>query len=58
MNNEMMYKMFLNTLTKMNDSDLENTLKKAKGLLSENDYNNLLSLVSQEKKKLQKDENK
>lgn len=54
MNNEIMYKMFLNTLTKMNDAELENTLQKAKGLLSENDYNSLVNLINLEKMKKMK----
>lgn len=54
LNNEMMYKMFLNTLTKMNDSDLQNTLQKAKGLLSETDYNNLVAIINKEKNNIKK----
>ena len=51
MNNEMMYKMFLNTIAKMNDQELEKALSKAKGLLSENDYNNLLVMIEKERNK-------
>ena len=51
MTNEMMYKMFLTTLSKMSDQDLKNALVKAKGMLSENDYNNLLALIEQERSK-------
>ena len=51
MTNEMMYKMFLTTLSKMSDQDLKNALTKAKGMLSENDYNNLLRLIEQERNK-------
>ncbi len=47
----MMYKMFLNTLSKMDDKELENSLVKAKGLLSENDYNNLLLIIEKERNK-------
>lgn len=54
LNNEIMYKMFLNTLAKMNDAELENTLQKAKGLLSENDYNSLVNLINLEKTKKMK----
>ena len=49
MDNEMMYKMFSTTLSKMEDSELENALKKAKELLSENDYQTLLSMVKKER---------
>ncbi|MBQ8444251.1 MAG: hypothetical protein IJX25_02750 [Clostridia bacterium] len=51
MNNEMMYKMFLSTLSRMSDQDLQNALVKAKGMLSENDYNNLLILIEKERNK-------
>ena len=51
MNNEMMYKMFLSTLSKMSDQELQNALNKAKEVLSENDYNNLLILVEKERNK-------
>lgn len=51
MNNEMMYKMFLNTISKMDEKELENALTKAKGLLSENDYNNLVLMIEKEKSK-------
>lgn len=44
-----MYKMFLNTLSKMNDQELQNALKKAKELLSDSDYQNLLKLIEKEK---------
>ena len=49
MDNEMMYQMFLSTLAKMNDTDLENALKKAKELLSENDYHTLQTMIQKEK---------
>lgn len=51
MNNEMMYKMFLATLSRMSEQDLQNALVKAKEVLSENDYNNLLVLIEKEKSK-------
>lgn len=51
MNNEMIYKMFFNTLAKMNDKELESALSKAKSLLSESDYNNLLVMIENEKNK-------
>lgn len=46
-----MYKMFLNTLSKMNDHELENALAKAKEVLSESDYNTLLTLIEKERNK-------
>lgn len=49
MNNEMMYKMFLNTISKMNDAELERALTKAREVLSDNDYNSLLALIEKEK---------
>lgn len=51
MNNEMMYKMFLNTLAKMDDKELEISLTKAKEMLSEKDYNNLLLVIEKERNK-------
>ena len=45
----MMYKMFLNTLAKMDDHELKNALTKAKDLLSENDYQALLSMIQKER---------
>lgn len=51
MNNEVMYKMFLSTLSKMSDTDLQNALKKAKEVLSDSDYQNLLKLIEKEKNK-------
>ena len=49
MDNEMMYKMFLSALAKMNATELENALKKAKELLSDNDYNTLLEMIQKER---------
>ena len=46
-----MYKMFLNTISKMSDQELENALTKAKGMLSEADYTNLLAIIEKEKNK-------
>lgn len=46
----MIYKMFLNTLAKMNDDELDAALKKAKDLLSDNDYARLLKMVQEQKK--------
>ena len=49
MDNEMMYKMFLGTLAKMNNTDMENALKKAKELLSDRDYNTLVEMIQKER---------
>ena len=49
LNNDMMYKMFLNTLAKMNDDELQVSLTKAKELLSEYDYENLIKLIEKER---------
>ena len=49
MDNEMMYKMFLSTISKMDDSELDTTLKKAKELLSEKDYNSLYNMIKKER---------
>lgn len=51
MDNEMMYKMFLSTLAKMNNTELDNALKKAKELLSERDYNTLVEMIQKERNK-------
>ena len=50
----MLYKLFLNTISKMNDNELENALKKAKEMLSENDYDKLLKFIEIEKAKMNK----
>ena len=44
MNNEMLYKLFLNSLGKMNDEELASALLKAKGMLNDNDYEKLLDV--------------
>ena len=49
MDNEMVYKMFVNSLLKMSDDELNNALKKAKEMLSEKDYNTLVSMIEKEK---------
>ena len=49
MDNEMMYKMFVATLSKMSDADLNNALQKAKNLLSEKDYQTLLAMIQKER---------
>lgn len=51
MNNEMMYALFLNSVKKMNDQELNTALQKAKGLLSENDYLKLVELINKERNK-------
>ena len=51
MDNEMLYKMFVNSLSKMEDTELENALQKAKELLSEKDYNTLYAMIEKEKNK-------
>ncbi len=45
----MVYKMFLNTLSKMNDDELKSTLSKAKNLLSPKDYETLIEMIKKEK---------
>ena len=54
MNNEMLYQLFLNSLSKMNDAELENSLRKAKNMLSENDYAKLLEFIRMEREKQSK----
>lgn len=49
MDNEMMYKMFLATISKMDNNELDNTLKKAKELLSDKDYNTLYNMIKKER---------
>jgi len=49
MDNEMMYKMFVNTLSKMNDEELKNALTKAKNLLNDNDYQTLVNMIEKER---------
>ena len=54
MNNEMLYQLFLNSLSKMNDAELEKSLSKAKNMLSEKDYAKLLEVIKLEKEKQRK----
>lgn len=56
MNNEMLYQLFLNSLSKMNDEELEKSLSKAKNMLSDSDYEKLLDFIK--KKKKNKEENR
>lgn len=51
MNNEMLYQLFLNSLSKMNDEELEKSLSKAKNMLSDSDYEKLLDFIKKEKEK-------
>lgn len=51
MNNEMLYQLFLNSLSKMNDEELERSLSKAKNMLSDSDYEKLLEFIKKEKEK-------
>lgn len=54
MNNEMLYKLFLNSLGKMSDEELANALLKAKSMLNENDYEKLLDVIRTEREKNKK----
>ncbi len=51
MNNDMLYQLFLNSLNKMNDEELDKSLAKAKNMLNENDYEKLLEVIKKEKDK-------
>lgn len=51
MNNEMLYQLFSNSLSKMNDEELERSLNKAKNMLSDSDYAKLLEFIKKEKEK-------
>ena len=51
MNNEMLYAMFANTLSKMDEQELQSSLEKAKELLNAKDYETLLEFVHKEKAK-------
>lgn len=51
MNNEMMYSLFLNSIKKMNDQELERALQKTKGFLSESDYAKLVEVIQKEREK-------
>lgn len=50
MNNEMLYKLFSNSLSKMNEQELEKSLEKAKLMLSEDDFSKLKEFISLEKR--------
>ena len=49
MNNEMIYNLFLSSISKMNDDELNQTLVKAKSLLSEEDYSKLCEIINKQK---------
>lgn len=51
MNNEMLYQLFLNSLSKMSDEELAKSLIKAKNMLNENDYEKLIELIKNERAK-------
>ena len=51
MNNDMLYTMFATTLSKMNEKELEESLNKAKSLLSASDYEKLVEFIEKERKK-------
>lgn len=51
MNNEMLYKLFSNSLSKMNDDELTKSLEKAKLMLSDDDFSKLVEFINMEKRK-------
>ena len=51
MNNEMLYKLFSNSLSKMNDNELAKSLEKAKLMLSEDDFSKLVEFINIEKRR-------
>ena len=54
LNNEMLYQLFLNSLSKMNDDELSKALLKAKSMLNDNDYEKLLDVIRKEREKNKK----
>ena len=46
----MMFKMLSNAINNMNENELNSALEKAKKLLSEKDYNALLSIIEKKDK--------
>lgn len=50
MNNEMLYKLFSNSLSKMNEQELSKSLEKAKLMLNEDDFSKLQEFISIEKR--------
>ena len=51
MNQEMLYTMFASTLSKMNEKELNESLEKAKSILSAADFEKLTTFIAEEKKK-------
>lgn len=51
MNNEMMYQIFLNSIKNMSDEEMKIALFKVKGMMSDADYQRLVSLIESEKNK-------
>lgn len=49
MNNEMMYSLFVNSVKNMSDDELKNALEKTRGMLSDDDYQNLVTLIKKER---------
>ena len=50
-NNEMLYRMLLNSIQKMSDTEIKSALDKAKEMLSESDYQKLVEIVTKERRK-------
>ena len=53
MNQEMLYAMFASTLSKMDEKELNESLEKAKSLLSASDYEKLVEFTKKERQKSQ-----
>lgn len=51
MNNEMMYKIFLNSIKNMSEEEMQSALMKIKSMMSEEDYQKLVKLIETEKNK-------
>ena len=49
MNKEMMYQIFLSSIKNMSDDEMKSALNKVKGMLSEDDYKKLQTLIENEK---------
>lgn len=50
MNKEMMYQMFLNSLKNMSEEEIKYSLNRVRGMLSDEDYKKLETLIEIEKK--------
>ena len=48
---ELLYNMFLTTLTRMDEKELKESLDKAKTVLNDKDYEKLLEFIEKEKRK-------